>query len=145
MSGKVNRPRRDQFRRFTRMPTRWGDHDSYGHVNNVVYYSYCESAITAFLVEQGTLDIADSPVIGLIVNSGCTYFSSIGFPDQISVAMKISHLGNSSARYELALFRNDENEASAAAHIVYVYVDRASNTSVPIPETIRTVLATLAD
>lgn len=127
------------------MPVRWGDHDSYGHVNNVVYYSYCESAITAFLVEQGTLDIADSPVIGLIVNSGCTYFSSIGFPDQVTVAMKISHLGNSSARYELALFRNDESEASAVAHIVYVYVDRASNRSVPIPNTIRAVLATLAD
>lgn len=145
MSARLNRPRREQFRRFSQMPVRWGDHDSYGHVNNVVYYSYCESAITAFLVEQGTLDIADSPVIGLIVNSGCTYFSSIGFPDQVTVAMKISHLGNSSARYELALFRNDESEASAVAHIVYVYVDRASNTSVPIPNTIRAVLATLAD
>lgn len=145
MSGKVNRPRREQFRRFTQMPTRWGDHDAYGHVNNVVYYSYCESAITAFLVEQGTLDIADSPVIGLIVNSGCTYFSSIAFPDQITVALKISHLGNSSARYELALFRNDENEACAAAHIVYVYIDRVSNRSVSIPPTIRTVLARLAD
>ncbi|NBA96879.1 thioesterase family protein [Pseudomonas sp. R5(2019)] len=145
MSGKIARPRRDEFRRFTQMPTRWGDHDSYGHVNNVVYYSYCESAITAFLVEQGTLDIASSPVIGLIVNSSCTYFSPIVFPDQISVGMKISHLGNSSARYELALFCNDEHEAAAAAHIVYVYVDRASNTSVPIPESVRTVLARLAD
>jgi len=125
------------------MPTRWGDHDSYGHVNNVVYYSYCESAITAFLVEQGTLDIAGSPVIGLIVNSGCSYFAPMGFPDRISVGMTISRLGNSSARYELALFRNDEPQACAAAHIVYVYVDRASNTPVPIPATIRAVLATL--
>jgi len=125
------------------MPTRWGDHDSYGHVNNVVYYSYCESAITAFLVEQGTLDIAGSPVIGLIVNSGCSYFAPMGFPDRISVGMTISRLGNSSARYELALFRNDEPQACAAAHVVYVYVDRASNTPVPIPATIRAVLATL--
>jgi len=145
VSGKVNRPHRNQFRRFTQMPTRWGDQDAYGHVNNVVYYSYCESAISAFLVEQGTLDTADSPVIGLIVNSSCTYYSSICFPDQITVAMKISRLGTSSARYELALFRNDENEACAAAHIVYVYIDRASHTSVRIPETIRTVLARLAD
>jgi acyl-CoA thioester hydrolase len=145
MSSKIDRPRRDEFRRFTQMPTRWGDHDSYGHVNNVVYYSYCESAISEFLVEQGTLDIASSPVIGLIVNSGCTYFSPIGFPDRINVGMKISHLGNSSARYELALFRNDEREAAAAAHIIYVYVDRASNTSVPIPEAVRTVLASITD
>ncbi|VVM97724.1 acyl-CoA thioesterase [Pseudomonas fluorescens] len=145
MSNKVERPSRDEFRRFNRMPTRWGDHDSYGHVNNVVYYSYCESAITAFLVEQGTLDIASSPVIGLIVNSSCTYFAPICFPDQVTVGMRISHLGNSSARYELALFRNDEHEAAAAAHIVYVYVDRASNTSVPIPQTVRTALASITD
>lgn len=145
MSGKVARPRREQFLRFSQMPTRWSDHDSYGHVNNVVYYSYCESAITEFLVEQGTLDIAGSPVIGLIVNSGCTYFSSIVFPDRVSVGLRIARLGSSSARYELALFRNDEEEASAAAHIVYVYVDRASHTSVPIPPAIRRVLATLAD
>jgi acyl-CoA thioester hydrolase len=145
MSSKVDRPRRNEFRRFTQMLTRWGDHDSYGHVNNVVYYSYCESAISEFLVEQGTLDIASSPVIGLIVNSSCTYFSPIGFPDRINVGMKISRLGNSSARYELALFRNDEQEAAAAAHIIYVYVDRASNVSVPVPDAVRTVLATLTD
>lgn len=145
MSSKVDRPRRNEFRRFTQMPTRWGDHDSYGHVNNVVYYSYCESAISEFLVEQGTLDIASSPVIGLIVNSSCTYFSPIGFPDRINVGMKISRLGNSSARYELALFRNDEQEAAAAAHIIYVYVDRANNASVPVPDAVRTVLATLTD
>jgi acyl-CoA thioester hydrolase len=145
MSSKINRPHREAFRRFTQMPSRWGDHDSYGHVNNVVYYSYCESAISAFLVEQGTLDIASSPVVGLIVNSSCTYFSPIAFPDQINVGMKISHIGNSSARYELALFRNDEHEAAAAAHIIYVYVDRASNASVPIPEAVRTVLASITD
>lgn len=145
MSKKVKRPCRDEFRHFTRMPTRWGDNDAFGHVNNVVYYSYCESAITAFLVEQGTLDIASSPVIGLIVNSGCTYFAPIVFPEQVTVAMRVSQLGNSSVRYELALFRNDEHEAVAAAHIVYVYVDRASNTSVSIPPNVRTALAGIAD
>ncbi|AWY38656.1 acyl-CoA thioesterase [Pseudomonas putida] len=145
MSSKPQRPSRDAFRYFTQVPTRFGDNDAFGHVNNVVYYSYCESAITAFLVEQGTLDIASSPVIGLIVNSGCSYFSPIVFPDVITVAMKISRLGNSSARYELALFRNDEHEAAAMAHVVYVYVDRASNSSVPIPPTVRRALASLAD
>ena len=80
MSNKAKRPCRDEFRHFTQMPTRCGDHDAYGHVNNVVYYSYCESAITAFLVEQGTLDIASSPVIGLIVNSGCDVLCVHGLP-----------------------------------------------------------------
>jgi acyl-CoA thioester hydrolase len=145
MSHKTRRPCRDEFRHFSQVPTRFGDNDAYGHVNNVVYYSYCESAITAFLVEQGTLDIARSPVIGLIVNSGCDYFASMGFPDVITVGMKISRLGTSSARYELALFRNDEQLASAATHVVYVYIDRASNRSVPIPPTVRRALARLAD
>lgn len=84
-------------------------------------------------------------MIGLIVNSGCDYFASMGFPDVITVGMKISRLGTSSARYELALFRNDEQLASAATHVVYVYVDRASNRSVPIPPTVRRALARLAD
>ncbi|MEG1041887.1 MAG: thioesterase family protein [Pseudomonas sp.] len=145
MSGKRNPPLREQFRHFTTMSTRFGDNDAYGHVNNVVYYSYCEAAVTAYLIEQGTLEITGSPVIGLIVNSGCDYFSSISFPDRVTVAMSISHLGNSSARYELALFRNDDQVAAAAAHIVYVYVDRASNTSVRMPEQVRTALARLAD
>ncbi|MNR29158.1 Thioesterase superfamily protein [compost metagenome] len=127
------------------MPTRWGDHDSYGHVNNVVYHSYYESAVSLFLVEEGTLDIASSPVIGLIVENCCTYFSSVGFPDRITVGMRIAKLGNSSARYELALFRNDEEEASAAGYIVYVYVDRSTNQSATIPDSVRTALLKLVD
>ncbi|WP_449431940.1 acyl-CoA thioesterase [Pseudomonas putida] len=145
MSNKRPKPSREDFRRFTRMPTRWGDQDSFGHVNNVTYYSYCESAITEFLVEQGTLDPVNSPVIGLIVDSGCSYFSPILFPDQVDVGMRVTHLGNSSVRYELALFRNDEQEPAAAAHIVYVYVDRASNRAVTLPDQVRSVLAKLAD
>lgn len=139
------RPTRSQFRHFTSMPTRWGDHDSYGHVNNVVYHSYYESAVSLFLVEEGTLDIASSPVIGLIVENCCTYFSSVGFPDRITVGMRIAKLGNSSARYELALFRNDEEEASAAGYIVYVYVDRETNQSATIPDSVRTALLKLVD
>jgi acyl-CoA thioester hydrolase len=127
------------------MPSRWGDHDSYGHVNNVVYHSYYESAVSLFLVEQGTLDIGSSPVIGLIVENCCTYFSSISFPDRITIGMRIAKLGNSSARYELALFRNDEEEASAAGYIVYVYVDRASNQSTTIPDHVRSALLKLVD
>lgn len=142
---KPARPSREAFRHFTQVPTRFGDIDAYGHVNNVAYYGYCETAITTFLVEQGTLDIASSPVIGLIVNSGCSYFAPLGFPDRVEVGMKIAHLGNSSARYELALFRNHEPLAAAAAHVVYVYVERASNRAVPIPGPVRDKLALLLD
>jgi acyl-CoA thioester hydrolase len=145
MSNKPGRPRRNDFRRFYSITSRWGDHDSYGHVNNVVYHSYFESAVSQFLVEEGTLDIASSPIIGLIAENCCTYFSSIAFPDRITIGVKVARLGNSSLRYELALFRNDEDEASATGYIVYVYVDRSSNTSVPIPDAVRTVLAGLAE
>lgn len=145
MSSRQVRPSRNGFRRFYPITTRWGDHDSYGHVNNVVYHSYFESAVSQFLVEEGTLDIGNSPVIGLIAENCCSYFSSIGFPDRVTIGVRVARLGNSSLRYELALFRNDDQEASAAGYIVYVYVDRSSNRSVPIPDTVRAVLATLAD
>lgn len=145
MSEKARRPRRSDFRRFYPITTRWGDHDSYGHVNNVVYHSYYESAVSRFLVEEGTLNIASSPVIGLIAENCCTYFSSINFPDRISVGVRIARLGNSSLRYELAVFRDEEEEASAAGYIVYVYVDRASNRPSPIPEAVRRVFLQLLD
>lgn len=145
MSGKAYRPRREDFRCFYTLGTRWGDHDSYGHVQNIVYYSFFDSAISHFLVEQGTLDIDSSPVIGLIVESSCTFLSPITFPDVVTVGLRISHLGNSSARYELGIFRNDESEASALGYVVYVYVDRASNASVAIPEGVREALRRLVD
>ncbi|MCY1281394.1 acyl-CoA thioester hydrolase, YbgC/YbaW family [compost metagenome] len=145
MSTKTPRPRREDFRRSYTLGTRWGDHDSYGHVQNVVYYSFFDSAITQFLVEQGTLDIDNSPVIGLIVESSCTFFSPITFPDQVTIGLRIAHLGNSSARYELGVFRNGEAEASALGYVVYVYVDRASNKPVAIPELVRAELRTLVD
>ncbi|MDD2050496.1 acyl-CoA thioesterase [Pseudomonas putida] len=145
MSEKTYRPRREDFRRSYTLGTRWGDHDSYGHVQNVVYYSFFDSAISQFLVEQGTLDIDSSPVIGLIVESSCTFFSSITFPDQVTVGLRIAHLGSCSARYELGIFRNDETEVSALGYVVYVYVDRASNKSTAIPELVRDELRTLTD
>jgi acyl-CoA thioester hydrolase len=114
-------------------------------VQNIVYYSFFDSAISHFLVEQDTLDIDSSPVIGLIVESSCTFLSPITFPDVVTVGLRISHLGNSSARYELGIFRNDESEASALGYVVYVYVDRASNVSVAIPEGVREALRRLVD
>ena len=145
MPVNAHRPRREDFRRAYTLGTRWGDHDSYGHVQNVVYYSFFDSAISQFLVEQGTLDIDSSPVIGLIVESSCTFFSPITFPDQVTVGLRIAHLGTSSARYELGIFRNDESEVSALGYVVYVYVDRASNKPTAIPELVRAELCTLTD
>ncbi|MBP0623752.1 acyl-CoA thioesterase [Cupriavidus sp. LEh25] len=127
------------------MPTRWGDNDSYGHVNNVVYYAFFDSAVNKHLIENGVLDIAKSEVIGLVIETRCTFFSSMGFPDIVNVGLKVVHLGKSSVRYEIALFRNDSEECSALGQFVHVYVDRATNRPVPIPDTVRSVLQSLAD
>jgi acyl-CoA thioester hydrolase len=145
MSIKAYRPRHGDFRYFYTIGTRWGDHDAYGHVQNIVYYSFFDSAISHFLVRQGTLDIDSSPVIGLIVESSCTFHSPITFPDLVTVGLRITHLGNSSVRYELGIFRNDDSEASALGYVVYVYVDRATNDPVPIPQMVRDELRRLAD
>lgn len=143
MSNRLERPGREGFAHFTRLPTRWGDNDVYGHVNNIVYYTYCETSICALMVEQGALNIATSPVIGLVVSSGCNYFAPITFPDTVTVGLRVAHLGNSSVRFELGLFRNDEQQASAAVHMTYVYVERDSSTPVPVPAAVRDVLGLL--
>lgn len=145
MSEKIQPTRRNSYRHFIAMPTRWGDNDSYGHVNNVVYYSFFDSAVNRHLIDCGVLDILTSKVIGLVIETRCTFFSSMGFPDTVQVGMKVIHLGNSSVRYEIALFRNEEPQASAVGQFVHVYVDRASNRPVAIPAAVREVLQSLAD
>ena len=124
--------RRALYPRFSSVSTRWGDNDAYGHVNNVVYYSFFDTAVNQHLIECGVLDVALSPAIGLVVENRCRYFTPIGFPDRIDVGMRVLHLGNSSVRYEIALFRNDADLASAVGHFVHVYVDRANNRPVSI-------------
>ena len=125
------------------METRWADNDAYGHVNNVVYYAFFDSAVNRHLIEHGVLQIGTSPVIGLVVESQCKYFSSIGFPDVVAVGLRVAHLGNSSVRYEIAIFRNDADIASALGHFVHVYVDRESSRPTAIPDGTRAVLAAL--
>ncbi|QOL52004.1 acyl-CoA thioesterase [Massilia litorea] len=120
------------------------DNDSYGHVNNVNYYSFFDTAVNRYLIDRGVLDIHSDDIVGFVVETSCSYFSSISFPDLIHVGVRVAKLGNSSVRYELALFRNDEALPSAAGHFVHVYVDRRSNQSVPIPPRVREVLASLA-
>jgi acyl-CoA thioester hydrolase len=135
---------RTEFPHFIEIPTRWMDNDVYQHVNNVVYYSFFDTAVNRFLIDRGVLDIHTDRIVGLVVDTGCSYFSSISFPDTVHVGLRVTKLGNSSVRYELALYRNDEERPAAAGHFVHVYVDRESNRSVAIPDSVRTVLATIA-
>ncbi|WP_426190607.1 acyl-CoA thioesterase [Massilia sp. DWR3-1-1] len=134
---------RADFPHFLSIATRWMDNDAYQHVNNVVYYSYFDTAVNQFLIARGALDLHADRVVGLVVDSGCSYFSSISFPDTVHVGLRVAKLGNSSVRYQLALFRNDETSAAAAGHFVHVYVDRDTNRPVPIPDAVRAVLATI--
>ncbi|MBQ5965649.1 thioesterase family protein [Massilia sp. ZL223] len=135
---------RSAFAHFLALPTRWMDNDSYGHVNNVNYYSFFDTAVNRFLIDRGVLDIHKDEIVGFVVETSCSYFSSISFPDTVHVGVRVAKLGNSSVRYEIGLYRNDEPLPSAAGHFVHVYVDRRSNTSAPIPAAVREVLATLA-
>jgi acyl-CoA thioester hydrolase len=145
MSNKQNTPRRTDYMTYVRISTRWEDNDVYGHVNNVVYYSFFDTAVNQHLVEHQVLDINLSPVIGLVVETSCRYFSSITYPDRVVVGIKVRHIGSSSVTYDLAVFCNDNETASAAGHFVHVYVDRATNRPIPIPPATRHVLEQLID
>jgi acyl-CoA thioester hydrolase len=143
MSRPSPRPRSD-FRYFLPIDTRWMDNDVYGHVNNVTYYSYFDTAVNRYLIDAGALDIAASPVIGLVVETGCQYFSSIAFPDRIEAAVRVARLGNSSVRYEVGIFREGEPLSAAHGHFVHVYVDRQSRRPASLPAVLRRALEPLA-
>ncbi len=134
---------RGDYRVFQRIPTRWNDNDVYGHVNNVVYYAFFDTAVNRYLIEQGVLDIQHGAVIGLVVETSCTYQQPIAFPDVIDVGIRVAKIGNSSVRYELAIFRNDATESAAHGYFVHVYVDRATQRPTPIPAPLRRVLEQL--
>ena len=131
---------RNAYRHFRAIPTRWADNDVYGHVNNVIYYSYFDTVVNQYLVEQGALNIEKSAVIGLVVETQCEYFSPITFPDVVHAGLRVAKLGNSSVRYEIGLFRNEESAASAQGHFVHVYVNRNSRRSIAIPADMRAAL-----
>lgn len=143
MSTRATPPRRDEFKHFIVAPTRWNDNDSYGHVNNVVYYSFFDTAVNQYLIERGVLDIQTSPVVGFVLETRCRYFSPFGFPDRATVGLKVTHVGSTSVRYEIGLFRNEDTVASALGQFVHVYVDRSTNRPTAIPDEVRTVLGAL--
>jgi acyl-CoA thioester hydrolase len=139
----MNRPapeNRNAYRHFQSIPTRWMDNDVYGHVNNVVYYSYFDTVVNQYLIEQHVLNIEASKVIGLVVETQCQYFASITFPDVVHAGLRVAKLGNSSVRYEIGLFRNEEQTASAQGYFIHVYVDRATRRAISLPADIRAAL-----
>ena len=138
----LEQTQRADYRRFEPIETRWSDNDVYGHVNNVTYYSWFDTVVARFLIDCGFLHIPTAPVIGLVVETQCRYFAPIAFPDSITAALRCGRAGNTSVRYEIAIFRNDEDMASAEGHFVHVYVDRATQKQpTPLPETLRQALA----
>lgn len=128
---------------FQTMTTRWMDNDCYRHMNNTTYYSFFDTIVNMYLIENAVLDVEKSEVIGLVAETMCRYFRSIGFPSKIDVGLRVGHLGNSSIRYEIALFNGDEDVASAQGHFVHVYVDRESGRPTPLPEKLKSIAAPL--
>jgi len=134
------RLRRRDFRAFVPIATRWGDNDVYGHVNNVVYYAFFDTAVNRLLVDGGALDVATSDTVGLVVSNSCTFFESVAFPEVIDVGLRVERLGRSSVTYQLGVFRAGANEAAAQGRFVHVYVTRADQRPVAIPEAVMRVL-----
>jgi len=135
---------RSAYKAFRDIGTRWSDNDLYGHVNNVVYYSWFDTAVNGLLIERGALDIHAGSVIGLVVETQCNYFAPLAFPEPVVAGIRVARVGASSVRYEVALFPQDDVQACAAkGHFIHVYVDRATRRPVPLPPQLLCVLETL--
>ena len=143
MPARDNTDTRADYREFLTITTRWMDNDIYGHINNVQYYSYFDTAVNRYLIERDVLDIHGGEVVGLVVETGCNFYHSAAFPQDIEAGIRVAHLGNSSVRYEVGLFVAGGEQPIARGHFVHVYVDRASQRPVPIPDALRTVLSDL--
>ena len=143
MSSRAAPHPRSHCPQFSRIDTRWSDNDVYGHVNNVVYYSYFDTVVNRWLIEAGALDIHGGSVIGLVVETQCHYFAPLTFPQTLDAGLRVAHLGRSSVRYEVGLYAHGDAQCAAAGHFVHVYVDRASRKPVALPASVRAALAPL--
>lgn len=143
MSSRAAPHPRSHYPIFSRIDTRWSDNDVYGHVNNVVYYSFFDTVVNRWLIEAGALDIHGGGVIGLVVETQCHYFAPLAFPQTLDAGLRVAHLGRSSVRYEIGLFAQGDAHCAAAGHFVHVYVDRASRKSVALPASVRAALEPL--
>lgn len=133
-------PVRADYAHFTTISTRWSDNDIYGHVNNSVYYFWFDTAVNEYLIHTGALDIHGGDTIGLVVETGCAYFAPTAFPDTIHAGIRVDHIGTSSVRYGVGLFRNADAQAAAAGHFTHVYVGRDTRRPVTLPDKLRTAL-----
>jgi acyl-CoA thioester hydrolase len=146
MPGMSERPQavdRARFRHFETIATRWMDNDVYGHVNNVVHYSFFDTAVNRMLIQAGVLDIHAGAVIGLVVHTQCHYFDSIAFPQTVHAGVAVAQLGRSSVRYEVALFADEAATSAARGEFTHVYVDRATRKPVALPDALRRALEPL--
>ena len=135
---------RNAYKVFRPMGTRWMDNDVYGHVNNVVYYSWFDTAVNGYLIESGALDMHAGKVVGLVVETHCNYFSPLAFPEPVVAGIRVAHAGASSVRYEVALFpANDSLPCAARGHFIHVYVDRTTRKPAALPDKLISVLETL--
>ncbi len=138
------RPIRADYPHFETYPTRWRDNDVYAHMNNAVFYEYVDTLVNGWLIRSGALDIPNGPVVCLVVETGCSFFADLGFPDPVEAGLRVDRIGDSSIAYGVALFRPGAAEAAARARFVHVCVDRHSRRPAPIPPVLRTALAALA-
>lgn len=143
MSSDLKSRKRDHYPHFLSIPTRWMDNDIYGHVNNVVYYSYFDTVVNEYLIREGGLDIHAGEVIGIAVETRCNFFAPLEFPETVNAGLAVSHLGNTSVRYDIGLFGERAETVAAAGEFVHVFVDRAGRRPVPIPGSIRDALQRL--
>lgn len=134
---------RNDYKYFHAITTRWMDNDIYGHVNNVIYYSWFDTAVNQFLIMNDALDIENSPVIGLVIETQCNYFAPVAFPDRITIGVRVAKLGNSSVRYEVGVFREDNEQVSATGHFIHVYVSRETRRPVSLPDHLRSLLQSI--
>jgi acyl-CoA thioester hydrolase len=134
------RPTRAHYGWFHPLETRWMDNDMYGHVNNVIYYSYFDTAIAHFLIREGGFAPLASPVIDFAVETGCRFHSPLAFPDRIAAGLRVGRVGRTSVRWEIGLFRNEDEDAAADGHFIHVFVDREDQRPVPVPATIRAAI-----
>lgn len=139
----MNKPDKSEFKYLSNIATRWNDNDIYGHINNIVYYSFFDTAVNKYLIEEAGLNIHDAEIVAYVVNSSCNYFSSLSYPEQVQVGVAVSKLGNSSVTYKLGIFKSCSEEAFALGEFVHVFVNRTNHTSVPIPKNIREKLQDL--
>jgi acyl-CoA thioester hydrolase len=140
---RVARLTRAGFKIFTPIQTRWHDNDVYGHVNNVVYYAWFDTAVNGLLIEAGLLDLAQGETVGLVVETRCAYFASLKFPQAVEIGIRVAHLGKSSVRYSLGVFAQGADDAAAQGEFTHVYVTRATQKPVTIPAATRAFLECL--